>query len=36
MAESSHRKEGLGQKCASSNDCNGGEVCGPDQTCIAA
>jgi hypothetical protein len=28
--------EGLGQKCGSSNDCNGGEVCGPEGTCAAA
>lgn len=28
--------EGLGQKCSSSNDCNGGEVCGPEGTCAAA
>lgn len=28
--------EGLGQACSSSNDCNGGEVCGPSGTCAAA
>jgi hypothetical protein len=28
--------EGLGQKCSSSNDCNGGEICGPEGTCTAA
>lgn len=32
----SSKKEGLGQECKSSNDCNGGEVCGPDNTCVAA
>jgi hypothetical protein len=28
--------EGLGQACSSSNDCNGGEICGPSGTCAAA
>ena len=30
------KKEGLGQECTSSNDCNGGEVCGEDKKCMAA